>query len=192
MLEKKERKSLQLPPISLDVGNVERQFSEAEEAKRMIVHEQLKAMERWDNTTSIQAIMNGAYVILLCTHLCRDHSKATQQRFGSLQVSGNIWQDLKAMRQGVEIETTSMARRRLLMNYEWFPELLSELPDVVKSDHYCRKLLLHLADLADYMNEVGPCKMSKKKLTQVLASFRPWELCNPDIEAAIQVLDYKQ
>lgn len=91
------------------------------------------------------------------------------------------------MRQGVEIETTSMARRRLLMNYEWFPELLSQLPEVVKTDHYCRKLLLHLAELADYMNEVGPWKMSKKKLTQVLASFRPWELCNPDIEAAVQV-----
>ncbi len=117
----------------------------------------------------------------------RDHGKATQQRFGSLEVSGNIWQDLKAMRQGVAIETTSMARRRLLMNYEWFPELLSQLPEEVRTDHYCRKLLLNLAELADYMNRVGPGKMSKKKLTQVLASFRPWELCSPDIEAAVQV-----
>lgn len=39
--------SWQLPPISLDVSDMERQFSEAEEAKRMIVHEQLKAMERY-------------------------------------------------------------------------------------------------------------------------------------------------
>ena len=120
-------------------------------------------------------------------HSYRDHGKATQQRFGSLEVSGNIWQDLKAMRQGVAIETTSMARRRLLMNYEWFPQLLSLLPEEVRTDHYCRKLLLHLAELADYMNQVGPWKMSKKKLTQVLASFRPWELCSPDIEAAVQV-----
>lgn len=91
------------------------------------------------------------------------------------------------MRQGVAIETTSMARRRLLMNYEWFPQLLSLLPEEVRTDHYCRKLLLNLAELADYMNQVGPWKMSKKKLTQVLASFRPWELCSPDIEAAVQV-----
>lgn len=49
-LEKKNKRlSWQLPPISLDVGNMERQFSEADEAKRMIVHEQLKAMERWDD-----------------------------------------------------------------------------------------------------------------------------------------------
>ena len=88
----------------------------------------------------------------------------------------------------MEIETTSMARRRLLMNYEWFPELISQLPDLVKTDHYCRKLLLHLAQLADHMSAVGPWKMSKKKLTQVLASFHPWELYNPDIEAAIQVI----
>ena len=88
----------------------------------------------------------------------------------------------------MEIETTSMARRRLLMNYEWFPELLSQLPDAVKTDHYCRKLLLHLANLADYMCNVGPWKMSKKRLSQVLATFRPWELRSPDIEAAVQVL----
>lgn len=123
----------------------------------------------------------------MCFNAYRDHGKATQQRFGSLEVSGNIWQDLKMMRQGVEIETTAMARRRLLMNYEWFPELLSQLPDAVKTNHYCRKLLVQLAQLADYMCDVGPWKMSKKKLSQVLATFRPWELCNPDIEAAVQV-----
>lgn len=43
----KKKASWQLPPIMLDVGHVERQFSETEEAKRMIVHEQLQAMERW-------------------------------------------------------------------------------------------------------------------------------------------------
>ena len=73
------------------------------------------------------------------------------------------------------------------MNYEWFTELLSLLPDVVRGNQYCRKLLLRLAELADYMANVGPWKMSKKKLSQVLATFRPWELSNPDIEAAIQV-----
>ena len=118
---------------------------------------------------------------------CRDHGKATQQRFGSLRVSGNIWKDLKVMRQGVEIETTAMARRRLLMNYEWFPELLLQLPDTVKENYYCKKLLLHLAELADYMCSVGPWKMSKKKLSQVLAMCRPWELHNPDISSAVQV-----
>lgn len=154
----------------------------------------LKKQKEWSFTSSCKPwrgvainVTNKMIKTSLSLCLCRDHEKATQQRFGSLQVSGNIWQDLKVMRQGVEIETTSMARRRLLMNYEWFPELLSELPDVVKSDQYCRKLLLNLAELADYMCEVGPWKMSNKKLCQVLATLRPWELCNPDIEAAIKV-----
>lgn len=87
----------------------------------------------------------------------------------------------------MEIETTAMARRRLLMNYEWFPELLLQLPDSVKENYYCKKLLLHLAELADYMCNIGPWKMSKKKLSQVLATCRPWELHNPDISSAIQV-----
>jgi len=49
----------------------------------------------------------------------RDQHKALQQRFTSLNVSGHLWKDLAVMREGVEIETTAMARRRLLMNYDW-------------------------------------------------------------------------
>ena len=49
----------------------------------------------------------------------RDEHKALQQRFTSLNVSGHLWKDLAVMREGVEIETTAMARRRLLMNYDW-------------------------------------------------------------------------
>lgn len=48
-MKEEKKKAWQLPPISLDVSIVERQFSEAEEAKRMIVHEQLRAMERFDS-----------------------------------------------------------------------------------------------------------------------------------------------
>ena len=49
LIKEKKKASWRLPPISLDVSIMERQFSEADEAKRMIVHEQLSAMERLDN-----------------------------------------------------------------------------------------------------------------------------------------------
>lgn len=51
--------------------------------------------------------------------LPRERQEAIEQRFSSLRVSGNMWADLKHMRQGVEIETTVMARNKLMMNYNW-------------------------------------------------------------------------
>ena len=50
---------------------------------------------------------------------CRDREEALRQRLGALHVSGNLWQDLTTMRKGVKIESTEMARRKLLMNYHW-------------------------------------------------------------------------
>lgn len=55
----------------------------------------------------------------LTLHLARDQEKAIQQRFSALKISGNLWSDVVQMRKGVHIETTEMARRRLLMNYDW-------------------------------------------------------------------------
>jgi len=103
-------------------------------------------------------------------------------------VSGHLWKDLAVMREGVEIETTAMARRRLLMNYDWYSELLSRLPPEVKDHRYCRQQLTTLQELAQYMCHVGPRKMSKRKLMQVLGSLRPWELRSPDIAAAVEFL----
>jgi hypothetical protein len=44
---------------------------------------------------------------------------ALYQRLGALKVTVNMWKDLAAMREGLEIESTSMARKKLLMNYKW-------------------------------------------------------------------------
>ena len=45
--------------------------------------------------------------------------EALQQRLGSLKVSTHMWNDLASMREGLAIESTSMARKKLLMNYKW-------------------------------------------------------------------------
>lgn len=64
---------------------------------------------------------------------------------------------------------------------------MSLLPSEASSNQYCQQLMQHLSELANYMTSVGPSKMSKKKLMQVLATLRPWELQTPDVEAAIKV-----
>ena len=64
------------------------------------------------------------------------------------------------------------------------------LPFEVTSDRYCRQLMETLCEISHYMCSVGPEKMSSKKLIQVLASLRPWELQAPDIQSAVEVLNY--
>lgn len=54
-------------------------------------------------------------------------------------------------------------------------------------DRYCTQLMEHLRTIAMYMSSVGPRKMSKNHLIQVLATLTPWELHAPDVEAAIEV-----
>jgi len=72
-----------------------------------------------------------------------------------------------------------------------YAELASSLPPEVKSDRYCNQLLRKLQVLADYMATIGPMKMSKEKLIQVLATLAPWELEAPDVEGAIKVSKYQ-
>ena len=70
MVKRKKKTLWQLPPISLDVDEVERQFSEAEEAKRMIVHEQLQAMERF----ALASPYNTIYISVLIFKFCSIHT----------------------------------------------------------------------------------------------------------------------
>lgn len=44
-LEKKW--AFQIPPVTLDLKDLQMQFSDADEERRMVIHEQLTAMERW-------------------------------------------------------------------------------------------------------------------------------------------------
>lgn len=67
-------------------------------------------------------------------------------------------------------------------------DLMSELPDEVRADKYCRDILLELRSLQEYMKAVGPQFMSQQKLIAVLTRLRPWELASPEISAAMQVV----
>jgi hypothetical protein len=151
------------PQPALDVGRVQEQFSEIEQTKTMTVHHQLSAMDR-------------------------DRVKALEQRLVSLKAQHTLWRDLSLMRQGVEIESTCMARKKLLMNFQWFPDLLSQLPDAVKADRYCQRLLELLSAHSQHSAQVGPDQWSKRKLISILSTLRPWELQSPETSAAIEFL----
>ena len=68
-----------------------------------------------------------------------------------------------------------------------FPALRAEIPDYVQGVPKCAKLLHMLEDIAAFMCEVGPKRMSRRRLIQVLATRKPWELRTPDIARAVEV-----
>ena len=54
-----------------------------------------------------------------------------------------------------------------LFSFPRYLDLLSLLPAEVKDHCYCQQLLATLQDLSQYMCQVGPQRMSKKRLMQV-------------------------
>jgi hypothetical protein len=83
-----------LPITNFDPTKAANNFTTMNENRSMVVHEQLTAIDR-------------------------DRREALEQRFSSLRVTGRMWKDLKNMRSGIEIESTDMARNKLMMNYNW-------------------------------------------------------------------------
>lgn len=151
------------PQVMFDLPTIKQKFSSIEEGRNMIVHEQLSAMEK-----------NRLY--------------ACQQKFAALKMTGKYWDDIDNMRESVSMETTAMAKKKLLMNYYWYDELMEMLPEHVKSDHYCAVLLANLRIIASVMRQDGPKHMSKKKLIKVLGSLKPWELKAPLVSATVKFI----
>jgi hypothetical protein len=154
---------LSLPRRQLAVERVRERFTETEVTKTMTVHHQLLAMQR-------------------------DRSKALEQRLAHLDARSSLRRDLSVMRQGVKIESTAMARNKLLVNFNWFQDLLERIPDEVRGDRYCSRLLSLLAGHAHHSAQVGPNEWSKKKLIGILSTLRPWELRCPETAAAVKFL----
>ncbi|XP_062520916.1 uncharacterized protein LOC134195846 isoform X1 [Corticium candelabrum] len=131
--------------------------------KEVIVHEQLSAIQR-------------------------DRYQTCRQKFMTLdgmQKKGKLWEDLETIRAGVATETAAMARRKLLMNYHWYHDLIMELPPGIQDDRFLAHILLRLRYLAKEFAELGPYRLSKNRLLRVLAHLRPWEREAPDIKKAI-------
>lgn len=152
-----------LPHINIDPDNIAASFDSVKETRDLIVHEQLSVM-------------------------ARERQEAIEQRFTALEISGNIWTDLTNMRQGVQIETTAMARNKLMMNYNWLVVLKRDLPSDALDNVYCKELLIDLSSMEEYMRVVGPTIMSQERLLSVLSLLRPWELESPIINWAIQFI----
>ncbi|XP_069727401.1 coiled-coil domain-containing protein 60 [Phaenicophaeus curvirostris] len=64
----------------------------------------------------------------------------------------------------------------------WFPVLLARLPESVKSDHYVQKILKKL----EKFGKNPDLKIPPDTFVKVLADLQVWELCSPEIAAAVE------
>ena len=79
---------------SVDVDTLRGQFDSVDDSKKLIVHEQLSSHRQ-------------------------GHLLTMQKKFLSASISGNIWQDIHAVRSAAPIESCMAARQRLYMNTSW-------------------------------------------------------------------------
>ncbi|KAF1542118.1 Coiled-coil domain-containing protein 60, partial [Eudyptula minor] len=64
----------------------------------------------------------------------------------------------------------------------WFPVLLARLPESVKSDHYVQKILKKL----EKYGKTPDLQIHPDTFLKALADLQMWELCSPEIAAAVE------
>ncbi|XP_066835021.1 coiled-coil domain-containing protein 60 isoform X2 [Anser cygnoides] len=78
--------------------------------------------------------------------------------------------DMRAEREHVEDEI------------KWFPVLLARLPESVKNDHYVKKILKKL----EKFGLTPDLKIHHDTFLKALTNLQVWELCSPEIAAAVE------
>ncbi|NWX11551.1 CCD60 protein, partial [Aegotheles bennettii] len=85
--------------------------------------------------------------------------------------------DMERMRQ---VGTRDEAEDEDRLN--WFPELLARLPESVKSDRYVQKILKKL----EAHGKNPHLKIHRDTFLKTVADLQVWELCSPEIAAAVE------
>jgi hypothetical protein len=156
----------QIVPCSFSPVDTRNEFDSVLKDKELIVHEQLSAIQR-------------------------DRYQTCRQKFMTLNCmrgTGKLWDDLQTIRADVATETASMARRKLLMNYYWYHDLVMDLPPGIKHDRLFADVLHRLQELSKAFTVLGPYKLSRTRLLRVLATLRSWERESPEIKRAIDFM----
>ncbi|XP_075290585.1 coiled-coil domain-containing protein 60 isoform X2 [Opisthocomus hoazin] len=112
------------------------------------------------------------------TGLQRRQEERCCQKFQALKQLKYSRKDMERLRQlGVRPE-----RERDEDGPKWFPVLLARLPESVKSDHYVQKILKKL----EKYDKTRDLKIHPDTFLKALANLQVWELCSPEIAAAVE------
>ncbi|XP_032857347.2 coiled-coil domain-containing protein 60 [Tyto alba] len=100
------------------------------------------------------------------------------QKYEALKQLKYFRRDMERIRQlGVRAE-----REHDEGGLNWFPVLLARLPESVKSDHYVQKILKKL----EKYGKIPNLKIHPDTFLKALADLQVWELCSPEVAAAVE------
>ncbi|XP_071810799.1 coiled-coil domain-containing protein 60-like isoform X1 [Apostichopus japonicus] len=78
-------------------------------------------------------------------------------------------------------------KKKLEDESKWFQELVRLLPDSIWSDRQCAAMM----DKLQSMGQIESRKITPQKFLNVLTSLKHWELCAPDVRAAVEFVREK-
>ncbi|KAM9118351.1 coiled-coil domain-containing protein 60 [Pangshura tecta] len=108
----------------------------------------------------------------------RRREEKSSQKYQSLKNITYFERDLERMRQcGLKAE-----REHDEDEHNWFSSLLSRIPDAVKSDNHTQRILKKL----EKFGKNPDVRIRPTTFLKVLSELRAWELCSPDICAAVE------
>ncbi|NXL61881.1 CCD60 protein, partial [Chordeiles acutipennis] len=118
-----------------------------------------------------------------CLHDALESLERTQeercyQKYQALKQLKYFERDMKRIRQ-LEVRAK---RERDGNGLNWFSVLLARLPESVKSDHYVQKILKKL----EKYGKNPDLKIHPDAFLKALANLQVWELCSPEIAAAVE------
>lgn len=146
-------------------GALKTKFNEVTDEKALVLHDNLEVRDR----SRLQVLERK----LMC-----------------LETFNNIYKALDQMRTSSvvpETETKEEMRQRVTKECKWYKDLLSNLPQGVKADRYCTIVLNRIASYGSLEGR----KISSSQFLKVLSTLRVWEICAPDINAAIEFVREK-
>ncbi|EDO45458.1 predicted protein [Nematostella vectensis] len=140
-------------------------FDEVAEEKALVLHDNLEVRDR-------------------------NRMQILERKLMCLETFNNMYKALDQMRSNSVIpdnETSEEMRQRVSEECKWYKDLNDNLPPEVKNDMYCN---LVLNKIASYGSLEGR-KASSSQFLKVLSTLRMWEICAPDISAALEFVREK-
>eukprot|EP00795_Rhopilema_esculentum_P008756 gene8756-14782_t len=134
-------------------------FEELAAEKALILHDNLEQREK----TSVQSM---------------------ERKFCSLRIMSDVNKAISVMRSKsrLKVETDEEKKARFSEECSWYKSLLENLSPCIRED---MNNALVLDKIAKYGSMEGR-KVSSVQFIKALSILRPWELCHPDISAAIE------
>lgn len=145
-----------------------------------------------DSKTKFNEVAEEQALILHDNLEVRDRNRlqVLERKLMSLETFNNIYKALDQMRSSsivADTETNEEMRQRVTEECKWYKDLLGNLPQDVKHDRYCTVVLNRIAGYGSLEGR----KISSSQFLKVLSTMRVWEICAPDINAAIEFVREK-